>query len=186
MAKLDLSGLLPEKKEEYTDDYKKGGCYDHTADGKRWYAIDYNQGWNDCRDEEKIKLEAAISSGKITINQPIKIEHQAIKEAVELLSDRLEDSYDKQEYAAIDTMIELGRKVLAGKIAVDPPNKDEIVKILESLRDKQMSGIIKAVDKKGLMNTDWSDIDAEDGFITFESIAEAISNRLKQRAGEKC
>ena len=45
----------PEKKPEYTDNYKKThGTYSHTKDGKRYYNLEWNQGYNEaCDDWEK-------------------------------------------------------------------------------------------------------------------------------------
>jgi hypothetical protein len=56
---------------------------------------------------------------------------------------------------------------------------DRLVEILENLADKQLRATIKAVDKKGLMKTDWSDIDKEGGHLDFEVIASAIEKELK-------
>jgi hypothetical protein len=39
--------VLPKKLEEYTDDHTKtNGIYSHSTEGKRWYNIEFNQGYN--------------------------------------------------------------------------------------------------------------------------------------------
>ena len=44
-----------EKKEEYTSDHNlTHGGYSHTEDGKRWFDLEYNQGWNACCDAHKL------------------------------------------------------------------------------------------------------------------------------------
>ena len=51
---------------------------------------------------------------------------------------------------------------------------DNIIQQLEKLSQEQTKAVIKAVDKKGLMKTDWGDIDAEGGSLTFKVIAQAL------------
>ena len=50
--KAEILGALPKKEEEYTDDFDKThGGYSHSKDGKRWYDLEYNQGYNACLDQ---------------------------------------------------------------------------------------------------------------------------------------
>lgn len=53
-------------------------------------------------------------------------------------------------------------------------DEQEIIKILEELGRKQTRAVIRAVDKKGLMNTGWDDIDQEGGSMSFEAIVKAL------------
>lgn len=60
-------------------------------------------------------------------------------------------------------------------------SEEAVIKVLEDLANKQLSATIKAVDKKGLMNTDWCDIDAEGGALDFKIIAKAIVSKFTPR-----
>lgn len=53
-------------------------------------------------------------------------------------------------------------------------NGVNIEKVLEKLTVIQTTAVIKAVNKKGLMNTGWDDIDREGGHLDFKVIAKAI------------
>jgi len=54
-------------------------------------------------------------------------------------------------------------------------SEEEILKVLEEITYKQFDAIKNAVDKNGLMNTDWEQIDNEGGSIDFKTIAHAIA-----------
>ena len=60
---------------------------------------------------------------------------------------------------------------------------EKIEKILYELANNQLRGVIKVVDKKGLMNTGWDDIESEGGALDFSIIAEAISFKMRERIG---
>lgn len=57
-------------------------------------------------------------------------------------------------------------------------DEKKIIKTLEELAHKQMSSVVKAVNKKGIINTDWDDIDAEGGSLTFELIANTLVTKF--------
>ena len=57
---------------------------------------------------------------------------------------------------------------------------EKIEKILYELANNQLRGVIKVVDKKGLMNTGWDDIESEGGALDFSIIAEAINSKMRE------
>jgi len=47
MKLKNIKGLLPEPLKNYTTDHNStNGLYSRTKNGKRWYNIDFNQGYN--------------------------------------------------------------------------------------------------------------------------------------------
>lgn len=56
---------------------------------------------------------------------------------------------------------------------------EEMIKVLKGLAEKQMKSIIQAVNKKGLMNTGWDDIDSQGGYLDFKVMCAAISTEPK-------
>jgi len=53
-----------------------------------------------------------------------------------------------------------------------------IIRAFEKLRDEQFKAIVKTVNKKGLANTDWPDIEEEGGSFEFSDIAKFILKEL--------
>jgi len=67
----------------------------------------------------------------------------------------------------------LKQALTEGKLVV-PMSEVELFKVLQQLAQKQMDAVIKAVNKNGLAETDWDDIDSEGGVLDFKVMAEAI------------
>jgi hypothetical protein len=65
-------------------------------------------------------------------------------------------------------------------IAERATDEERIENVMDNLAEKQLRATIKAVDKKGLMNTDWEDIDNEGGKIDFCVIAHAIVKFIEE------
>ena len=63
------------------------------------------------------------------------------------------------------------------------PSVEEIIKTIEELGLTQFKAIIRTVDKKGLMNTGWGDIDEEGGKLDFAVIAQAIHELIMSKYG---
>ena len=113
-----------------------------------------------------------------------------IKEAVELqiqgvkiLRDDIgfaEFIISPAQWEAFKCLADLGNDYLSGRL-VEVASEEEIVKILEELATNQMKAVVKAVNKKGLMNTGWGDIDKEGGSLDFKVIAHALVGKIGQR-----
>jgi len=61
---------------------------------------------------------------------------------------------------------------------IEARTEGEIEKVLINLAEKQLQAVIRTVDKKGLMNTDWSDIESEGGSLDFKTIAHALVGKV--------
>jgi len=66
------------------------------------------------------------------------------------------------------------KQALTEKKLCVPLSVNQISKVLYDLMQNQFKAVVKAVDKKGLINTDWNDIDSNGGSLDFNVIAKAI------------
>jgi len=66
------------------------------------------------------------------------------------------------------------KQALTEKKLCVPLSVNQISKVLYDLMQNQFKAVVKAVDKKGLINTDWDDIDSNGGSLDFNVIAKAI------------
>lgn len=93
MKLKEIDGLMLPKKEEYTTDFSKGNRYNHTTDGKRFYAIDEAMVFNQVLDDQgEVEIELDKRKARETIRElgtPDILDDAMIQDIVNVISEDL-------------------------------------------------------------------------------------------------